>query len=51
MRSDDAAGSDVLLVQPQLTRHLYLEMYNFLGQVLGMAMRSKVAIKVNVSSH
>jgi hypothetical protein len=50
MRSDDAAGSDVLLVQPQLTRHLYLEMYNFLGQVLGMAMRSKVAIKVNVSS-
>jgi hypothetical protein len=50
MKSDDAARSDVLLVQPRLTRHLYLEMYNFLGQVIGMALRSKVAIKVNVSS-
>jgi hypothetical protein len=32
------------------SRHLYLEMFHFFGQVIGMAMRSKVTIKLNVPS-
>jgi hypothetical protein len=39
---DDAQGNDKLVLQPGLdSRHFYLEMLHFLGQVLGMAVRSK----------
>jgi hypothetical protein len=50
---DDAEGNDKVILQPGLAegRQLYLEMYHFLGQFIGMALRSKVAIKVNVPSY
>mmetsp|Transcript_83789 Transcript_83789/g.236753 ORF Transcript_83789/g.236753 Transcript_83789/m.236753 type:complete len:3060 (-) Transcript_83789:463-9642(-) len=48
--TDDAVGSDKFIVQPRLTRHLYLEMYNFLGQIIGIALRSKVTMKIDVPS-
>jgi len=34
--------STLFICRPRLTRKLYLEMYNFLGQLLGIALRCKV---------
>jgi len=50
--ADNAPGPDKAVVQPGLaeSRHLYLEMYHFLGQVIGMALRSQVCVKFNVPS-
>jgi hypothetical protein len=49
---DDAAtGQDSLIPQPGLAEGSYLDMYHFLGQFLGMALRSRVAIKVKVPPH
>lgn len=41
----DMEGSDVayqLTLQPSRTRYVDLEMYNFLGQLIGIALRSRV---------
>jgi len=49
---DDATtGQDVLIPQPGLVEGTYLDMYHFLGQFLGMALRSRIAIKVKFPPH
>mmetsp|Transcript_30833 Transcript_30833/g.69223 ORF Transcript_30833/g.69223 Transcript_30833/m.69223 type:complete len:1182 (-) Transcript_30833:197-3742(-) len=47
---EDAPGNDKVVVAPGQTSNSFLEAYNFLGQVIGMAIRSKVFINFNLPS-
>lgn len=48
----EAEGSDTyqLTLQPSRTRYVDLEMYNFLGQLLGVAVRSRVSTRFKFPS-
>lgn len=39
-----------LTLQPSRLRHVDMEMYNFLGQLIGIALRSRIFVRVNFPS-